>query len=317
MNWLLRITTIGGLLGGLFLPPARGATIETEKAPPPTKGRIDFQRDIRPVFEARCYECHGDKKQKSGLRLDRRQSVLRGGDSGKPAIVAGRSGESILIQKITSADPDEIMPPKGERLTEPQVALLKNWIDQGANWPAEAGSEKPHWAYVKPARPALPGVANRGWPRNAIDYFVLARLEREKLQPSPEADPAILARRVCLDLIGLSPGVEEVDAFLVDKNPDAYERFVDRLLTSPEYGVRWARPWLDLARYADTQGYEKDNRRSMWPYRDWVVNALNRGLPFDQFTIEQIAGDLLPKATTCSPTLRCSKRSPLVSIVTP
>ena len=297
MNWLLRITTIGGLLGGLFLPPARGATIETEKAPPPTKGRIDFQRDIRPVFEARCYECHGDKKQKSGLRLDRRQSVLRGGDSGKPAIVAGRSGESILIQKITSADPDEIMPPKGERLTEPQVALLKNWIDQGANWPAEAGSEKPHWAYVKPARPALPGVANRGWPRNAIDYFVLARLEREKLQPSPEADPAILARRVCLDLIGLPPGVEEVDAFLVDKNPDAYERFVDRLLTSPEYGVRWARPWLDLARYADTQGYEKDNRRSMWPYRDWVVNALNRGLPFDQFTIEQIAGDMLPNAT--------------------
>ncbi len=297
MNWLLRTTTIGCVLGGLFLPPARGATIETAGTPPPGRGRIDFQRDIRPLFEARCYECHGEKKQKSGLRLDRKKSVLRGGDSGKPALVVGQSGQSVLIQKITSADPDEMMPPKAERLTGPQVALLKAWIDQGASWPEEMGGEKKHWAYVKPARPALPGVQNRGWPRNSIDYFVLARLEQEKLKPSPEADPAILIRRVGLDLIGFPPTVEEVDAFLADKSPDAYEKLVDRLLTSPEYGVRWARPWLDLARYADTQGYEKDNRRSMWPYRDWVINALNRGLPFDQFTIEQIAGDMLPNAT--------------------
>ncbi len=257
--------------------------------------KVDFNRDIRPILESRCYECHGAKKQKSGLRFDRKSNAFRGGDSGKPAIVANKSAESPLIQKITSQDPDEMMPPKGERLTGKQIALLRSWIERGAIWPEEA--EKKHWAYVKPVRPVLPKVQNKKWPRNGIDYFVQARLEKEKLKPSPPADRATLIRRVSLDLIGLPPALEEVDAFLADKSADAYEKLVDRLLASSAYGERWARPWLDLARYADTQGYEKDNRRTIWPYRDWVINALNRNLPFDEFTIEQIAGDMLPNAS--------------------
>ncbi len=258
-------------------------------------GGVDFVRDIRPIFESRCYDCHGAEKQKSGLRLDRKSNVFRPADSGKPAIVAGKTADSPLLKKITSQDSDEMMPPKGERLTGQQVALLRNWIEQGAVWPEE--EERQHWAYVKPVRPELPQVQNKTWPRNGIDYFVLARLEKEKLNPSPAADRATLIRRVNLDLIGLPPTLKEVDEFLADKSSDAYEKVVDRLLASSAYGERWARPWLDLARYADTQGYEKDNRRTIWPYRDWVVNALNRNLPFDEFTIEQIAGDMLPDAS--------------------
>jgi hypothetical protein len=270
-------------------PPARPSPV------PQTP--IDFNRDVQPLFQKRCYECHGEKKQKSGLRLDRKSSVFTGGDSGKPAVMPGKSTESPLFQRVTSDDQDEVMPPKGERLTAEQLSLLKAWIDQGASWPAEAIQEKKHWAYEKPRRPSLPKVNRTQWPRNSIDYFVLARLEAEKLQPSPEADRAVLIRRLGLDLTGLPPTLEEVDAFLHDQNPNAYEKLVDRLLTSPHYGERWARPWLDLARYADTQGYEKDDRRTIWPYRDWVINALNRDLPFDQFTIEQIAGDMLSEAT--------------------
>ncbi len=162
---------------------------------------------------------------------------------------------------------------------------------------SEPTADPEHWAYVKPTRPELPAVARTAWPRNALDRFVLARLEREKLAPSPEASKATLLRRVTLDLTGLPPSPAELDAFLADTAPDAYDRVVDRLLASPRYGERWARPWLDLARYADTNGYEKDNRRSIWKYRDWVIDALNRDMPFDQFTIEQIAGDMLPDAT--------------------
>src|SRR6184192_236085 len=256
---------------------------------------IDFQKEIRPLFESRCYECHGPKKQKSGLRLDRKSSAFQGGDSGKPAVVPSKSAESLLVQKITSKDPDEIMPPKGEKLTTAETELLKKWIDQGANW-VETGKPK-HWAYIPPLRSDLPKVKNKRWCRNGIDYFVLLRLEQEKLAPAPEAERPVLIRRLSLDLIGLPPSPREIDEFVADKSSLAYERLVDRLLASPHFGERWARPWLDLARYADTQGYEKDNRRSMWPYRDWVINALNRDLTFDQFTIEQIAGDLLPNAS--------------------
>ncbi|MBI3849229.1 MAG: DUF1553 domain-containing protein [Verrucomicrobia bacterium] len=273
----------------LFGGPPGNQTLVAEQA------KVDFSREIRPIFESRCYECHGAQKQKSGLRLDRKSNAFRGGDSGKPAIVATKINDSPLIQKITSQDPDEMMPPKGERLSEKQVGLLQAWIEQGAAWPEEA--EKKHWAYVKPTRPALPKIQNKKWPHNDIDYFVLARLEKEKLKPSPPADRATLLRRVSLDLIGLPPTLMEVNDFLADKSPEAYEKVVDRLLASPQYGERWARPWLDLARYADTQGYEKDNRRTIWPYRDWVINALNRNLPFDEFTIEQIAGDMLPDAS--------------------
>jgi hypothetical protein len=259
---------------------------------------IDFKRDVQPIFASRCYECHGEKKKKGGLRLDQKENAFRGGDSGKPTVVSGKITESQLLQLVTSSDPDNVMPPKGERLTPEQVGLLRSWIEQGANWPDDAGGkESKHWAYVKPVRPELPNVKSRKWPLNGIDYFALARLEKEGLKPSAEADRTTLIRRVSLDLIGLPPTREEVDAFLKDKSEQAYEKVVDRLLASPHYGERWARPWLDLARYADTQGYEKDDRRSMWPYRDWVIEALNQDMPFDRFTIEQIAGDMLPDAT--------------------
>ena len=258
---------------------------------------VDFRRDIQPIFQRHCAECHGDKKDKGGLRFDRKATIFQGGDSGKPVVIPGRAAESLLLRKISSNDPDEMMPPKGERLSEAQVSLIKNWIDQGASWPDDGSAVRPHWAYVKPVRPALPKVSNPKWCQNEIDYFVLARLDRERLKPSPEADRAVLLRRVSLDLIGLPPTPGDVDAFLADKSTNAFEKFVETLLMLPAYGERWARPWLDLARYADTQGYEKDNRRSMWPYRDWVISALNRNMPFDQFTIEQLAGDLLPGAT--------------------
>jgi hypothetical protein len=259
--------------------------------------KVDFMRDVQPILERRCYECHAEKKQKSGIRLDRKTSVFKGGDSGKPAVVAGKSGESPLIQRVVSTDPDELMPPKGEKLSEAQIAVLRAWIDQGAQWPDDGVAEKKHWAYERPIRHPLPKVKNPKWPRNGLDYFVLERLEQEKFKPSPEADRATLIRRASLDLIGLPPTLNEVEEFVSDQSTNAFEKVVDRLLASPHYGERWTRPWLDLARYADTAGYESDQRRTMWPWRDWVISALNRNMPFDQFTIEQLAGDLLPNAT--------------------
>ena len=188
------------------------------------------------------------------------------------------------------------MPNRGAPLNQAQIALIREWINQGAIWPDTMAPVK-HWSYVAPVRPALPKIANARWPRNAIDHFVLARLEQENLRPSAEADPARLLRRVYLDLTGLPPSPQEVEAFRADRAPDAYEKVVDRLLASPHYGERWARPWLDLARYADSYGFQRDDLWEVWPYRDWVVKALNADLPFDQFTIEQVAGDLLPNAT--------------------
>ena len=259
---------------------------------------VDFTRDIRPILEKRCFECHGEKKQKGGLRLDRKADILTGGDSSTTPFLAGKSADSDAIKRVLSDDDDEKMPPKGERLTAAQVTVLKAWIDGGAAIPDDASMVKTkHWAYEKPVARPLPEVKNATWARNGIDRWVLARLEKEGLKPSAEADRAVLLRRVSLDLTGLPPTLAEVDAFLADASPDAFEKVVERLLASPAYGERWARPWLDLARYADTQGFEKDNRRTMWPYRDWVIAAFNRDLPFDHFTIEQLAGDLLPDAT--------------------
>jgi hypothetical protein len=258
---------------------------------------VDFKRDIQPILEQRCYECHGEKKQKGGFRFDRKSTVFQGGDSGTPLIVAGKATESPLLKRVTTTDQDEVMPPKGERLSDAQVGLLRDWIEQGAVWPDGTKVAKKHWAYEKPVRHPLPPVKAAEWPRNSIDYFVLEKLEQEKLAPSPEAERTTLLRRVSLDIIGLPPTVTELNEFVADRSTNAYERAVDRLLDSPHYGERWSRPWLDLARYADTQGYEKDNRRTMWPWRDWVISSLNRNKPFDQFTIEQLAGDLLPDAT--------------------
>jgi cytochrome c553 len=262
------------------------------EARPPT---IDFEQQVRPLLAQKCIKCHGPEQREGGLRFTSRADALLRNDSGLAAIVPGKSGESELIRRVSSTDDSERMPPEGPRLSDVEVNRLRSWIDQGAAWPEPKAAL--HWAYMRPARPKLPQVNDASWPKNAIDHFVLARLEREGLAPSPPADRARLLRRVYLDLIGLPPTVEEVDAFLSDPRPDAYEQVVDDLLASPHYGERWARPWLDLARYADSNGFQRDGFREVWAYRDWVINAFNADMPFDRFTIEQIAGDLLPEAT--------------------
>ncbi|MDB6026446.1 MAG: Planctomycete cytochrome [Verrucomicrobiales bacterium] len=255
---------------------------------------VDFGREVQPLFARHCYECHGAQKQKGKLRLDQRSSALRVEEA---VIFPGKPAESELYRRVTlPKGHEEIMPNRGEPLNKAETELLRDWIAQGAAWPDNVVSAK-HWAYVKPVRPTVPETKNRTWAENEIDQFVLARLDKETLHPSPEADRATLLRRVSLDLIGLPPSPAEARAFLADKSSDAYEKLVDRLLNSPQYGERWARPWLDLARYADSSGYQRDNLWDIWPYRDWVINALNHDMPFDQFTIEQIAGDLLPDAT--------------------
>jgi mono/diheme cytochrome c family protein len=259
---------------------------------------VDFARDIQPIFEAACYKCHGPKSARGQLRLDDRKSAIKGGISGA-TIIPGDAGKSLLLRRILGEGGEARMPMGGDPLPPGQIELIRKWIDQGAVWPGgEAEREAPkHWAYIKPARPPLPRIKNQSWARNPIDQFILARLEKENLAPAPEAVKETLIRRVYLDLTGLPPSPKEVDQFLADASPDAYEKLVDRLLASPHYGERWARPWLDLARYADSNGYERDTPRVMWKYRDWVINALNKDLPFDQFTVEQIAGDMLPGAT--------------------
>ena len=266
---------------------------------PASHQTIDFSKDIQPIFEKYCSECHGRAKARAQLRLHSPEWIRKGGQSG-PAVVPGNSHSSELMRRVLDENDDDRMPLDADPLAPEIIARLRAWIDQGAPMPAgnaDAAAIEEHWAYKKPVRPELPAVTQGDWPRNPIDRFVLARLERETLAPSPETAKATLLRRVTLDLIGLPPTPAELDAFLADTAPDAYERVVDRLLASPHYGERWARPWLDLARYADTNGYEKDNRRDIWKYRDWVIEAFNRDLPFDRFTIEQIAGDMLPNAT--------------------
>jgi mono/diheme cytochrome c family protein len=288
------------------IPVASAQNRNARRARP--QSRVDFKRQIEPIFARNCYQCHGARKAMGQLRLDGREFAMKGGLSGA-AIVPGDSKRSLLVKRILGAGDEARMPMGGDPLKPAEIALIRQWIAQGANWPVDDQSaslqsgSKPqsaapqHWAYIKPVRPALPQVKNQSWVRNPIDSFILARLEKEGLAPSPEADKATLLRRVYLDVIGLPPSVKETDEFLADKSPDAYEKIVDRLLASEHYGERWARPWLDLARYADSNGYEKDNLRVAWKFRDWVINALNKDMPFDQFTIEQVAGDMLPGAT--------------------
>ena len=289
-----------------LLAAAGRPRVEGQDASPatPSGTEADFARDIQPLLEGRCYECHGPEKSRGRLRLDRKVSALKGGMTG-PAVVPGDSENSVLLRRLLGLDGEDRMPLDEDPLPAEQIALVRAWIDQGAPWPetpttatAHHTEETPqHWAYRAPGRPALPKVARAGWVRNPIDRFVLARLEQEGLAPTAETSKTLLLRRVSLDLIGLPPTLDELDGFLADQRPDAYERQVDRLLASPHYGERWARPWLDVARYADSNGYEKDQLRTMWKYRDWVISALNADMPFDQFTIEQIAGDMLPDAT--------------------
>jgi hypothetical protein len=266
----------------LFLPGAHAAT--------------DFHKDIEPLLVKHCSECHGPDKQKADLRLDTRAAALKPAKSGKPALVPGKAEESELLKRITTTDPDEVMPPKGEKLTAAQAELLRRWIAEGAVWPEDAALK--HWSFQPISHPQPPAQRNpHAVVRNDIDRFILARLDREGLAPMPEADKETLIRRLSLDLTGLPPTWPEVAAFVQDTSAEAYEKLVDRLLASPHYGEHMARGWLDLARYADSNGYQVDLARSIWPYREWVINAFNRNQSFDQFTIDQLAGDLVPNPT--------------------
>lgn len=261
--------------------------------PPLSAQKIEFNKHIRPILADHCYLCHGPDKgtRQAGLRLDHREGAVQSG-AGQPAIVPGNSAASELVKRITSPDPDYRMPKPemGRALNSQEIDLLKQWIDQGAEY-------EPHWAYVAPRKKAMPAVRNAAWARNPVDVLILAELEKNGLSPSPEADRRTLIRRLSYDLLGLPPSPETVDAFLKDSSPQAYERLVDRLLASPHYGERMAVYWLDLVRYADTVGYHGDQNIDVWPYRDYVIRAFNDNLPFDQFTREQLAGDLLPNST--------------------
>jgi hypothetical protein len=255
---------------------------------------IQYNRDIRPILSENCYQCHGPDKnhRKAGLRLDVKEEAFKILESGEHAIIAGDPDKSTVIHRITTTDEDDHMPPakSGKKLTSAQIDTLKQWIKEGAEWQG-------HWAYQKVEKPTVPEVKKKEWARNEIDKFILARLEKEGLDPSSEADKITLIRRLSFDLVGLPPTIDEVDAFLADNTSESYEKLVDRLLNSPQFGERMAQHWLDLARYADTNGYHIDNHRDAWKWREWVINAFNKNKPFDEFTIEQLAGDLLENPT--------------------
>jgi mono/diheme cytochrome c family protein len=263
----------------------------------PLAAEVDFVGQVQPLLRSRCIGCHGPAMQQSGFRVDDREAALKGGYSGK-VIEPGKASESALIHRVAGTNGVAVMPPAGKKLTPDEVAILRTWINEGARWPDSAAKPKGAaarplpWSFQPLRQPAVPAGG-----LHPVDAFVRARLEKERIQPSPEAPRATLLRRVSLDLTGLPPTPTQLAAFLADSRPGAYERAVDQLLSSPHYGEKWARPWLDLARYADSDGYEKDwVRPHAWRWRQWVIEALNADLPFDQFTIEQIAGDLLPNA---------------------
>jgi hypothetical protein len=255
---------------------------------------VEFNRDIRPLLADRCYKCHGpdENQRQAGLRLDQQDGATSETESGGIPVIPGDLSRSLLIQRITAADPDVRMPPSdsGKILSPAEIASIKTWVKSGADW-----SE--HWAFISPQKPPLPKQVRRWQFHNPVDLFIQSRLKAERLQPEPRADRETLIRRVTLDLTGLPPSIKDVDDYLADLSPRAYERVVDRLLESLRYGEHLGRSWLDAARYADTHGLHLDNERSIWPYRDWVIDAFNRNMPFDQFTIEQLAGDLLPEPT--------------------
>ncbi len=282
----MNLRTMGAVLSVLLGGMSAFGAVGKSASP-----KVDFNRDIRPILSKNCFACHGadESHRLAALRLDVREGATQPRGARPPAIVPGKPEQSLLMQRVAAGQ----MPPpsSGRTLAKEDIAKLRLWVQQGAPY-AE------HWAFVKPKRPPLPTVKNKGWVINPIDYFILAKLEQEGLKPSPPADRYTLIRRLSFDLRGLPPTPEEVEAFVHDKSPDAYEKLVDRFLADPAYGERWARMWLDLARYADSAGYGSDPLRlNIFPYRNWVINAFNRNMPFDQFTIEQLAGDLLPNPT--------------------
>jgi hypothetical protein len=282
--------TLGGLaVAALATAVFAAVGTASRAAPPPAPAKIEYNRDIRPILNDNCFKCHGfdSASRKADLRLDKREAAIKAG-----SIVPGKPDKSEMIQRIFSDEPSELMPPpkSHKKLTVAQKDLLKRWVAAGAEYQV-------HWSFIAPRRPALPEVKNKGWVRNPIDAFILAELEKDGLTPAPEADRRTLARRLSLDLTGLPPAPADVEAFVNDKAPDAYEKYVDRLMSSVQWGEHRGRYWLDAARYADTHGIHFDNYREMWVYRDWVIGAFNRNMPFDQFTIEQLGGDLIPDHT--------------------
>ena len=252
--------------------------------------KIDFNRQIRPILSEHCFACHGLDDPQGGLRLDFAEFAYKGGKSGFPAIAPGDLEESEILHRVVSTDMDDRMPPKGDALKSEQIKLLRQWISSGAQYAK-------HWAYVVPQRPVLPKVEDKDFVKTPIDQFILSKLEEKEWVPSEPEKKDKWIRRVSLGLTGLPPTLEEFENFMQDDSPKAKEKVVDRLLASPRYGEHWARQWLDLARYADSNGFQADQLRDSWAFRDWVINAINQDMPFDQFTIEQIAGDLLPNAT--------------------
>ena len=280
---------VGGLLmASLFTMSATVCIASAIDAAVPEV--IEFNRDVRPILSETCFVCHGPdaNKRQGELRLDTEAGLFGTNSKTKP-VVAGTLGESELVKRVTSSDPEQLMPPvdSGKKLSPRDIAVLKKWVEQGAKWQG-------HWAYIKPVRAAEPAVNEAGFTRNPIDKFVLAKLNAAGLKPSREADRITLIRRLSFDLTGLPPTPEQVDQFVNDTSPDAYEKLVARLLESPHFGERMAVHWLDLVRFADTAGYHSDNPRDIVPYRDYVIRAFNENLPFDKFTVEQLAGDLLP-----------------------
>jgi mono/diheme cytochrome c family protein len=286
---MLRLAHLFALIAGTLLALLSPAA----EIPPPAPGRIDFARDVRPILSKHCFSCHGPEKQRGGLRLDRKGDTLKGGDNG-PVLVAGKGAGSLLVKLVAGLDPERPMPPKGDRLTAEQVGILRAWIDQGADWPGASDDGQVWWSLQPLTRPTIPAVSETTWVRNNIDAFVLAKLREKGLTPSPEADRRTLIRRLYFDLIGLPPTPEEVERFVADPSPTAYEALVENLLASPRYGERWARHWLDVVHYGDTHGYDKDQPRpNAWPYRDYVIRALNADKPYARFVQEQVAGDVL------------------------
>ena len=260
---------------------------------------VDFVRDVRPILQQHCYACHGEKKQKSGLRLDIKSEAFKGGDGYGPSVVAGEIEESPLLQMVQSKDEDLRMPPEGEGLSATEIATLTRWVKQGARWPdgvdsANLEDRTDHWSFKPVTHPVVPKTQNNVWPMNGIDHFILARLEQQDISPADEANRLSWLRRVYFDLIGLPPSPVQVDQFLNDQREDAYQQVVDELLQSPRYGERWAQHWLDVVRYADTHGFEVNTPRpNAWPYRDYVIAAFNNDTPYNQFIYEQLAGDAM------------------------
>lgn len=300
MNGTLRLTVSSLFLvstflccGALLSATPKGKT--TDDAPSRSERSLDFAEDVQPILRRHCYRCHGDKNQEASLQLNRRADAFGVGDSDEPVIVKGDPKESLLIKRIVNEDDGDIMPLDGDPLSAAEIELLKTWIDEGAVWPDEFADGK-HWAYQPITSPELP--ADGGNATSPIDHFVNRRLAKRGLKPADPAEPARLLRRASLALVGIPPSPEEVAEFVANPSDEAYEKAIDQLLQSPRYGERWAIPWLDLARYADSNGFQADQIRDNWAYRDWVIRAFNQGMPFDQFVIEQIAGDLLPDATT-------------------